>query len=76
MLDVRLLSRRKDGIQNIEIIKWTFPYKIKACERTNRDESNDAICMLIKLVVVKLLSEVWWLINVRFWWGAGLLSIS
>jgi hypothetical protein len=66
MLDVRLSSRQRDGIQNIKTIKWTLPYKIEAFKRTNRDELNDAIYMSIGLVVVKLLSEVWWLINVRF----------
>ena len=66
MLDVRLLLRQRDGIQNIKTIKWTLLYKIEAYKRTNRDESNDAIYISIGLVVVKLLSEVWWLINVRF----------
>jgi hypothetical protein len=59
MIDVRLLSQQRDGIQNIETIKWTLPYKIKAYERMNRDESNDAICMSIGPVIIKLLSKVW-----------------
>ena len=58
MIDMRLSSRQRDGILNIEIIKWTYPYKIEAHERANRDESNDAICMLIGPVIVKLLGKV------------------
>ena len=58
MIDVRPLSRRKDGTLNIEIITRTKSFKNRPIERAKRDDSNDAIYVLIGLVVIKLLSEV------------------
>jgi hypothetical protein len=72
----KLASRQKAGTPNIETIERTFPYKIEAYKRANRDDLNDAICMLIGPVVVKLFSKVWVGGNVRFWWGSRTERIS
>jgi hypothetical protein len=72
----KLALRQKAGKLNIETIKRTFPYKIEEYKRTNRDGLNDAICMLIGLVVIKLFSKVWVGGNVRFWWGSPTERIS
>jgi hypothetical protein len=63
--------QQRAGTPNIRTIERTFPCKIKAHERANRDNSNNAICILIRLVIVKLLGELWVGRNVGFLVGCG-----